>query len=181
MKIFITGGAKNGKSSLAKKLALKLARGGVHYYVATMIPSDQEDQDRIAHHIADRAGLGFTTIECGRNIDQCLEKADPRGTFLVDSVTALLLNELFPDPTSCEMDMEAPERCAGQLKTFLAGTENAVLVSDYIYSDAYRYDEVTENYRKGLASLDRLLAELCDTVIEVSAGNLILHKGEMPQ
>ena len=181
MKIFITGGAKNGKSSLAQELALKLADGGTRYYVATMIPSDQEDLDRIARHIADRAGLGFTTIECGRNIDQCLTKADPGGTFLVDSVTALLLNELFPDPSSCDMDLEAPERCAGQLTEFVKGVKNAVLVSDYIYSDACRYDEVTENYRRGLAGLDRLLARLCDTVIEVSAGSLIVHKGEMPK
>ena len=181
MKIFITGGAKNGKSGLAQELALKLAKGGTHYYVATMIPSDQEDRDRIAHHIEDRAGMGFTTIECGRNIDGCLKNADICGTFLLDSVTALLLNELFPDPKSCDMDLTAPERCARQLKAFLNQVSNAVLVSDYIYSDAYRYDEVTENYRKGLAMLDRTLAQLCDTVIEVSAGNLIVHKGALPE
>ncbi len=180
MTIFITGGAKNGKSSLAQNLTVALANGGKHYYVATMIPSDQEDRDRIANHIADRAGMGFETIECGKKILSCLESADTNAAFLLDSVTALLLNELFPDPTSCQMDTAAPQRCARELEEFVSRISNGVFVSDYIYSDAERYDEVTECYRKGLALVDRTLAKACDTVIEVSAGNLYIHKGELP-
>lgn len=180
MTLFITGGAKNGKSSLAQDLAVQLANGGKHYYVATMIPSDQEDRDRIRKHIEDRDGMGFETIECGRNILSALEGADLQGTFLLDSVTALLLNELFPDPTSCEMDATAPERCARQMEEFVEKVSSAVIVSDYIYSDAERYDEVTEQYRKGLALVDRTLAKACDTVVEVTGGNLVIHKGALP-
>ena len=40
MTVFVSGGAKNGKSSFAQNLAVKLAKDGRHYYVATMIPSD---------------------------------------------------------------------------------------------------------------------------------------------
>ena len=58
---------------------------------------------------------------------------------------------------------------------------NLVLVSDYIYSDAAKYDAQTETFRKGLARLDRAIARIADTVIEVSAGNLILLKGGLPQ
>lgn len=179
MTIFITGGVKNGKSSLAQDLALALAKGNIHYYVATMIPSDEEDYNRIRHHLADRDGLGFETLECGRNILSCLDGADRKGTFLLDSVTALLLNELFPEPTSCDMDTEAPQRCANQLREFVSQVSNAVIVSDFIYSDAIRYDEVTQIYRKGLALIDRTMAQVCDTVIEVSAGNIIVHKGDL--
>ena len=181
MIIFITGGAKNGKSGLAQQLALQLSGDRPRYYVATMIPADGEDRERIRRHIADRAGMDFQTIECGRHIHEALQGADPSGTFLLDSVTALLLNELFPDPVSCHMDRFAPERCLQELERFLDGVRDAVIVSDYIYSDAQRYDEVTRVYRQGLAMLDRMLARRCDTVIEVSAGNLILHKGVLPQ
>lgn len=48
--------------------------------------------------------------------------------------------------------------------------------SDYIYSDAARYDEFTENYRRSLASVDAALAEVSDTVIELCAGNVVYHK-----
>ena len=181
MIVFITGGAKNGKSTLAQNLVVQLAGGGKHYYIATMIPSDQEDRDRIRCHIADRDGMGFETVEQGRDIAKVLTKADPSGSFLLDSVTALLLNELFPDPTSCEMDWEAADRCQNGLAELCDKAANIVLVSDYIYSDAARYDEVTENYRRGLAQLDCYLAARADTVIEVSAGNLVIHKGELPK
>ncbi len=179
MTIFITGGVKNGKSTLAQDLALALAKGDTHYYVATMIPSDEEDHDRIRRHLAERDGLGFETLECGRNILSCLDGADKNGTFLLDSVTALLLNELFPDPKSCDMDTTAPQRCALQLEEFVKEVHHAVIVSDYIYSDAIRYDEITAAYRQGLALIDRTLAQNCDTVLEVSAGNIIVHKGDL--
>ena len=51
MIVFITGGAKNGKSSYAQDLAVKLASGGKHYYLATMIPCDEEDLSLI--HISE--------------------------------------------------------------------------------------------------------------------------------
>lgn len=180
MTCFISGGAKNGKSSLAQDWAAALSQGGKHYYIATMIPADEEDQERIRRHIADRAGLGFETIECGTNILSCLEKADPDGTFLLDSATALLMNELFPAEKNYEMDLQAASRCAEDLRTFVKSVRSAVIVSDYIYSDAMRYDEITETYRRCLADIDRTLAMACDTVVEVFAGQVILHKGELP-
>ena len=181
MIVFVSGGAKNGKSSFAQSLAVKLARGGKRYYLATMIPCDEEDRDRIRHHIADRDGLGFETVEQGRDIATCLTKADPKGSFLLDSVTALLLNELYPDPSTWKLDPTAPDRCQRGLETLCRSVSNIVLVSDYIYSDAARYDAETECFRRGLAQLDKAMAAIADTVIEVSAGNLIFHKGGLPQ
>jgi len=178
MTFLITGGAKNGKSSLAQDLAAGLAGEGPHYYVATMIPVDGEDRERIRRHVADREGMGFKTIECGRDILSCLEKADRDGTFLVDSVTALLMNELFPAEKNYEMDMHAAQRCAGELAAFAKAVGNAVFVSDYIYSDAQRYGRETEQYRRMLADIDRTLAQVCDTVVEVAAGQTAVHKGE---
>lgn len=178
MTCFISGGAKNGKSSLAQNLAVAL--GDPHYYVATMIPTDEEDWERIRRHIADRDGLGFETIECGRNILSCLEMADKEGSFLVDSATALLQNAMFPVEKNYEMDLEAAQKCADDLITFVESVHSAVIVSDYIYADAARYDEGTEAYRRCLAGIDRRLAQVCDTVVEVSAGNVIVHKGALP-
>ncbi len=180
MIVFISGGAKNGKSTIAQNLAVQMSCGSKHYYVATMIPADDEDNERIRRHIEDRDGMGFETIEVGRNILSCLEKADCRGTFMLDSVTALLLNELFPDPVSSDMDPEAARRCGEDVVKFAKSVENAVIVSDFIYSDAARYDEVTETYRRCLADIDRKLSAVSDVVIEVCSGNIVLHKGELP-
>ena len=177
MTYFISGGAKNGKSTLAQDIAVAL--GGKRYYVATMISTGEEDNERIRRHIEDRDGMGFETVECFRNIMDCLNTADKDGVFLVDSVTALIQNSLFPMDKNYEMDLEAANRCAGELVEFAHTVRHAVFVSDYIYSDAEAFSESTEMYRKCLASIDRRLAQICDTVIEVSAGQSIVYKGEI--
>ena len=179
MRVFISGGSKSGKSAFAQNAALRLARGGRRYYVATMIPCDGEDRARVARHIADRAGMGFETLELGRGIEKCLALAAPGATFLVDSVTALLLNEMYPDGS--EADPDAAKRCVDGLLKVAENALNAVFVSDYIYSDAMRYDSFTEQYRADLARIDRALAAACDTVIELCAGNVIVHKGVWDQ
>ena len=179
MTYFISGGAKCGKSTLAQNLTVALSGGRKRYYVATMISSGKEDDERIRRHIADRDGMGFETVECFRNVLDCLEKADADGVFLVDSVTSLLQNTLFPVEKNYELDPEAAKRCGDELVEFAAKVRHAVFVSDYIYSDAERYSESTEKYRKCLADIDRRLAMICDTVVEVSAGQYIVHKGEL--
>lgn len=179
MTYFISGGAKNGKSTLAQDLAVALASGGKHYYVATMISTGSEDDARIRRHIADREGMGFETVECFQNIMTVLEIADKNGVFLVDSVTAMIQNSLFPAEKNYEMDMQAADRCADELIEFAHTVSNAVFVSDYIYSDAEQYSESTEVYRKCLASIDRRLAKNCDTVMEVTSGQPIIYKGDL--
>lgn len=179
MTYFISGGAKNGKSTLAQNLAVSLAQGGKHYYVATMIPVDAEDEDRIARHIADRDGLGFETLECGKDILSCLETADKEGVFLVDSATALLQNAMFPVERNYELDIAGGETCADDLIAFVQRVRHAVVVSDYIYSNPEEFDETTEIYCQALAKLDRRLAQVCDTVVEVCAGQHLVYKGTL--
>ena len=179
MTYFISGGAKNGKSTLAQDLTVALAKGRKHYYVATMISTGEEDNERIRRHIADRDGMGFETVECFRNIMDCLNTADKDGVFLVDSVTALIQNSLFPVEKNYEMDVAAANRCADELIEFAGTVRHDIFVSDYIYSDAEWYSGSTEMYRKTLADIDRRLASVCNTVIEVFAGQLIIHKGDL--
>ena len=175
MSTYISGGCKNGKSFYAQKVAK--AGGSPLYYIATMIPHDDEDLARIRRHREERAGWGFETLECGRDILRCLDNADPMGSFLLDSVTALLSNEMFAPEG---IDMGAPVRIAQALEAFVRLAPNTVLVSDYIFSDAILYDELTEAYRKGLATIDRHMAAACDNVIEVVGGQFIVHKGALP-
>ncbi|MBQ4354407.1 MAG: bifunctional adenosylcobinamide kinase/adenosylcobinamide-phosphate guanylyltransferase [Clostridia bacterium] len=181
MNILISGGCKNGKSSFAQDIAVKLSPNGKRFYVATMIPYDREDHERVARHLQDRAGMGFETLEISKDIASALSLAGTDATLLIDSVTALLLNELFPESHNGNADPEAVTRCRTGLLEIAQKAGNAVFVTDYIYSDAARYDDFTENYRASLAALDRALAEVCDTVIELCASNVIVHKGGLVQ
>ena len=122
MTILLSGGNKNGKSGYAQDIAVKLADGGKLYYVATMIPYDDEDRARVARHIENRAGMGFETLEAGRNIQNIFDAADENGTFLIDSTTALLLNEMYPDSHFEQADSEAASRCiSGLLEVHIFG------------------------------------------------------------
>lgn len=175
MSTFISGGCKNGKSFYAQRIAKEA--GSPLYYIATMIPHDSEDDARILRHREERDGWGFETLECGTDILSCLDCADSKGSFLLDSVTALLSNEMFaPDG----FHADAAEKISRELCEFVRQAPNTVLVSDFIYSDAALYDEWTEAYRSGLAYIDRALARACDRVIEVVNGQIVCYKGELP-
>ncbi len=177
MKIFLSGGCKNGKSTLAETCVCRLADPGRRYYLATMIPHDAEDEERIRRHRAARAGKGFQTVECGRDLLRQVAATDGRGAYLLDSVTALLANEMFPDGAA---DPGAPERVCAMLEQLYRRLEHLVVVSDFIYSDDLPYSAATEAYRRALAQCDRTLARLSDTVAEVCLGQTIVYKGSLP-
>lgn len=176
MKVFISGGCKNGKSTYAERIAVSMAASAPPlYYIATMRPSDDEDIARIKRHRKNREGLGFSTVELETDITQILDRCDTRGTFLLDSTTALLSNEMFDregNYSAC-----AGEKVADGLHSILSQLSDIVIVSDYIYSDATVYDKLTQSYRKALAQADRTCAKMSDVVIEVCYGTLIFHKG----
>jgi adenosylcobinamide kinase/adenosylcobinamide-phosphate guanylyltransferase len=174
LRIFISGGCKNGKSYIAQRLAKGQAKGRL-YYVATMRPCDDEDVKRIERHRQERDGWGFETIEQPVDILGCLGSCDADASFLIDSTTALLANEMFPAGNSVNMD--APGKVAGELVGLCRHVKDIVIVSDYIYSDAMLYDELTEAYRRGLAYIDRTLAAVCDVVLEAAYGSITVHKG----
>jgi adenosylcobinamide kinase/adenosylcobinamide-phosphate guanylyltransferase len=173
MKIFISGGCKNVKSYYAQQLAKKQQTSSL-YYLATMKPIDTEDDERIIRHRRERDGWGFTTVEQPVDIDKILDICDCNGSFLLDSLTALLTNEMFlPDGNINET---AAEKIAGNLSRLTDTLENIVIISDYIYSDAFVFSPLTEKFRKSLAQLDRTAAASCDIVLEVAYTSVIVHK-----
>ena len=198
MRIFISGGCKNGKSYYAQRLAAAQVKHGdsssaspesrgtvpmlhlpLHplYYVATMKPVDAEDEARIARHREDREGWDFITVEQQTCIEGILGKCETHGSFLLDSLTALLANEMFPPDG--RVNEQAAESITCGLTMIMDEIENIVIVSDYIYSDAIFYDHLTGKYRKSLAMLDRAAATQCDAVIEVAYTGVSVHKGSL--
>ena len=182
MKVFITGGCKNGKSSYAEEIALSLTDlNSQCFYLATMQPVDDEDNIRIAHHQASRRGLGFETIEWQTHIDQVVDhnKYNQNGTFLLDSVTALLANEMFTVVDGkYQINLDAPKKVVKEISNLIKMVNHIVIVSDFIYADEPFYDADTEIFRKGLGFIDCSCAKASDVVIEVCYGNLIVYKGE---
>ena len=183
MKIFISGGCKNGKSYYAQHYTIcnahrlgKAQQPCPLYYIATMRPIDTEDDKRIARHRREREGWGFTTIEQPVDIEKITDTCDASGSFLLDSLTALLMNEMFLQGN--RVNEYAAEKIIAGLVHITSTINNIVVVSDYIYSDAILYNPLTEKYRESLAKIDRTAAENCDIVLETAFTNIIVHKGK---
>lgn len=173
MRIFISGGCKNGKSHYAQRLAKAQTQGEL-YYIATMLSTGHEDDERIARHIKEREGWGFTTVEQPRDIGAIFPRFSTDATFLLDSTTALLANEMFPPDGS--VNAGAADKICIELEQILTRVRRIVIVSDYIFSDAQQYDPLSEQYRRALAQIDRTVAALCDTVLEVAYSTVTIHK-----
>ncbi len=175
MKIFISGGCKNGKSTYAQELAVKQKTEGLPlYYVATMEPVDGEDEARIQRHRKEREGLSFETVEQPKNIMDLLIKSNCKGSFLIDSTTALLANEMFQGGI---INDGIVEKIGKELEEVISQLDHVVIVSDYIFSNIEDFSKETKQYQRNLAYLDKICAKNCDVVLEICFGNQIIHKG----
>jgi adenosylcobinamide kinase/adenosylcobinamide-phosphate guanylyltransferase len=67
MMIVVIGPNSSGKSALAEPLAVQLhataPAGGRLIYLATLVPGDEDGEQRVTRHRRQRAGLGFVTVE----------------------------------------------------------------------------------------------------------------------
>lgn len=185
MNILISGGCKNGKSSYAQNLAVKLAEKTPEIpenkvanppsliYFATMIPHDSEDDERIQKHREDRKNLGFSTVECGKSISEAAKKLEPGSVVLFDSLTALVANEMFDGRTdfdSLETEEETIlQKLQDELKILMAQVSSVIFVTDTIFNDGKIYDKLTELYRKILAKTEQFVAKNCDRVVEMTS------------
>lgn len=93
--VFITGGARSGKSTFAESLAH--AHPGPVTYIPTATVSDAEMARRVALH-RERRPADWLTVECRRTLAETLTAAAvPGGCLLVDCLTIYLVRLLPPD------------------------------------------------------------------------------------
>lgn len=92
--IFITGGARSGKSRFAEML---MAKHDDVIYIATAVGFDDEMRDRIARHRAQR-NPQWTTVECFRDFKNILPgMCADKGYMLLDCVTVMITNLMVAD------------------------------------------------------------------------------------
>ncbi|MDO5564421.1 MAG: bifunctional adenosylcobinamide kinase/adenosylcobinamide-phosphate guanylyltransferase [Eubacteriales bacterium] len=167
---FISGGCKNGKSTFAEDLAYKISNNKKIYYIATMIPYDKEDFFRIKKHKENRQNKNFITIEEPFFLSNILKKEiDLNATFLIDSITALVLNHYLKKKNEDSLN-KIKIILKKDLEYFSKNVRNTIYVSDYIYSDAIQYDNFTEKYKKLLSSIDKYIVKKANNVYEASFG-----------
>ncbi len=169
MLTFVMGGSKSGKSAFSEGL---FPRPGPHYYIATMEAFDEECRRRIQNHRAQRAGLGFETIErphglLGLTLPQ-------KRRVLLEDMGNLIANELFSPQGAGEDTVEAVLMGIHRL---MAQSESLVVVSNEVFLGGDRYAGDTLRYLRVLADVNRALAARAHRAVEVVCGLPIYHKG----
>ena len=166
MILLVIGGSGSGKSAFAEARTAAFS-AEKKYYVATMQAGDAESRRRVARHRAQRAGLGFDTVECPRNLGGFAP--EPGAAVLLEDLPNLLANEMFGggDPDRILPDiLSLGERCA--LLTVVTGD---------VFADGVSYGAETDEYIRRLALLGREIAARADTVAEVVASLPCYLKG----
>ncbi|MHB1324963.1 MAG: bifunctional adenosylcobinamide kinase/adenosylcobinamide-phosphate guanylyltransferase [Thermoleophilia bacterium] len=125
--IFVTGGARSGKSSLAEKMALE--RPETVTYIATAEAKDGEMRERIAEH-RERRPEGWRTVEAPEKLAEAVEDAlAGDGIVLIDCLTVYISNLLMSQGiASGERAKRAVDREMDQLVDVCRGGNGRVIL-----------------------------------------------------
>ena len=101
--IFVTGGAKSGKSKFAEELILSLNNGKQeNVYLATSLVFDEETKEKVRLH-KERRKNDWGTVETYKNFENNLNKYFPKtkedikNNMLVDCLTNMITNIIFEE------------------------------------------------------------------------------------
>jgi adenosylcobinamide kinase/adenosylcobinamide-phosphate guanylyltransferase len=162
--IFITGGARSGKSCLAEKLAEGF--GEPLCYIATGEARDGEMAERIATH-RQRRGDSWQTVEEPLRLRHAIEAANGRHrAILVDCITLWVTNLLFHyeavEPVLVEV--RALAELLPDLNTPL------ILVSNEVGMGIVPENALARSFRDLAGQANQLLAEAADEVYVTISG-----------
>lgn len=186
MLFLITGGSKCGKSRIAEDIIMKYEKK--RYYIATMEPFGEEAQAAIARHQSMRAGKGFETIECYRDVGRLVlkesdemasahEAYDPRGCVaLLECMGNLCANEMF-SPNGVKTGVV--EKLISDIAKLYEQIEHLVIVTNQVGADGIEYPKETMQYMENLGKINTALASMADVVVEAVFGIPVVLKGEM--
>ncbi len=162
--IFITGGARSGKSRLAERLAEN--EGSPLCYIATGRPGDAEMAERIAAHRA-RRGEKWNTVEEPLQLTEAVKEADGRyRAVLVDCITLWLTNLLLTHEDAGRA-LDEVRKLAGLLPCL---TTPLVLVSNEVGMGIVPDNPLARTFRDLAGMANEILAAAADEVYVTISG-----------
>jgi adenosylcobinamide kinase / adenosylcobinamide-phosphate guanylyltransferase len=191
MIIFISGGARSGKSALAEQLAYDLQKRAsgsgsppapldparhvpALHYVATAKRSDQEMRDRIYLH-QKRRGDGWITHEAPHHPEQVLFSGlhHAGDIYVLDCVTIWISQLMYDiDWDRCQIE----DKVRSTAEVFRRQKAQAIIVSNDVNEGIPPAAEEVAHYIAVLESAHRLLCAEADEVWQVKAGLPIVWK-----
>lgn len=159
---FITGGVRSGKSQYAEQLVATLVSLNERAaYVATMLVGDEEMEERVQKHKADRAlrSVAWSVYESPFELPVVTERV-----VLFECLTTWLMNAMF-----LQEHVDVAQTVAHfQQWVQTMEQQQVVIVSNELLDDGLSSYEETNDYLRVLAELHRWLVEHSDAAYEMT-------------
>ncbi len=167
---FVLGGAASGKSAFAEQLVV--LSGKQRVYLATSQVFDDEMQDKVQRHIAQR-GEGWATVEAPFDLGPALADLTPDDICLIDCATMWLTNHLL-----AENDLEQAQ--SAMLQALKSCPAPIVVVSNEVGHGIVPDNALSRRFREAQGRLNIALAAQADLAVQVTAGLPMVLKGQLP-
>ena len=187
--IFVTGGAKSGKSKFAEELILSLNNGKQeNVYLATSLVFDEETKEKVRLH-KERRKNDWGTVETYKNFENNLNKYFPKteneikNNMLVDCLTNMITNIIFEekdvdwdnfDKKSYVKIVEKlnknVENSVNELLNITNQFENTVIVSNELGLGLVPSYPLGRYFREIAGKMNQAVAERADEVYFVVSG-----------
>ena len=186
--IFVTGGAKSGKSKFAEDMLLKLNNGKQkNIYLATSLVFDEEMKEKVRLHKKRRKDEWFT-VETYKNFENELsnffENNDKiKNNMLVDCLTNMITNIIFENQNidwdnfekklyiqTLEKLNKDVEHSVIELLNVTDQFENAIIVSNELGMGLVPSYPLGRYFREIAGKMNQIVAEKADEVYLVVSG-----------
>ena len=186
--IFVTGGAKSGKSKFAEEMLLKLNNGNQkNIYLATSLVFDEEMKEKVRLHKKRRKNDWFT-VETYRNfknkLNNFFENNDKiKNNLLVDCLTNMITNIIFENQNIDWNNFERKlyiqtlkklnknvKNSVDELLNITNQFENTVIVSNELGMGLVPSYPLGRYFREIAGKMNQIVAEKADEVYFVVSG-----------
>ena len=162
--VFVLGGARSGKSDLARRLGLESGREVT--FVATATPDDEEMARRIADHRASRP-VNWSTVEAPLDLGGAINAAPDPGFVIVDCLTLWVSNLLGAGRTSQEI-----RSLADEVARTMAGRDG-VVVSNEVGLGIVPANALAREFRDVLGAVNVTFARCSERSVLMVAGRAL--------
>ena len=167
--IFVTGGARSGKSSFAYQLAKKYK--GQITYIATGHAGDEEMSKRIEKHRRERPSH-WKLIEEQNDIAGALRKAKGSECIIIDCITLLITNWLLNHEK--RVGKPTPTRIMNELSTLLKAakklTSTVIIVSNEVGMGIVPENKLARLFRDICGKANQMVANAAGEVYYLVSG-----------
>lgn len=180
--IYLTGGAKSGKSRFAEELLLGMNNGNQkNIYLATSVAFDEEMKVKVALH-KERRQDKWLTVEGYKNFNETLKDVlsdERKDNMLVDCLTNMISNIIFEEQDinwdkPSEKDFEkcniSVEKQVNELINVINRFENAVIVSNELGMGIVPGYPLGRYFRDIAGKMNQKIAEIADEAYFVVSG-----------